>query len=477
MKFFRLDLLTLLISLFILNSCKNQDNIGLTNATGTISGTLVDTATVFTNTTNDDTVITSGITKSPLGYFKDPVLGTSTSNLITDLNLPGGEVSTNATYTVPAGTIYIDSAVLALNYADGFYGDSLTSRYKVNVYQLNQRLFQTQTYYNNSSFSYNSGVLLGTKTFYARPHDSLKVTDIVTGGPDTLKKVPPQIRIPIDTNFIRSILFTSSNPDLTSNLIFLNTVKGFFITMDQNQPGAGGTMMITAPGDSSLAVYMRNINGTTIDTVVLYMNISQHAAQITHVYSSAVKNAVANTTTHTDSLIYLQGLASLRAKIQFPYITSLFKNIGVSNVVINRAEIVITPQPGSDIPSYLVPQPQLTLYRYDDALQRVEVEDALSTDPRDLGSNAIFGGYWTPFSQGYHFLVTAYVQDLVLGKVVDHGTFIAPIDTTNTSSIDITPTPETAGRTIGVGNVTNTKSPLYPYRIRLNVIYTKTTKQ
>src|SRR6201989_2911988 len=99
MKFFRLDLLTLLISLFILNSCKNESTIGLTNGHGTISGSLIDTATVFANTTNDDTVVTSGITNVPVGFFKDPLLGTTTSNMITDINLPGAEVSDNVAYT------------------------------------------------------------------------------------------------------------------------------------------------------------------------------------------------------------------------------------------------------------------------------------------------------------------------------------------------------------------------------------------
>jgi hypothetical protein len=475
MKFFRLDLLTLLISLFILNSCKNEDTIGLTNGTGTISGSLVDTATVFTNTTPDDTVVTSGITNVPLGFFKDPVMGTTASDMITDLNLPGGGVSTNVTYTIPTGQIYIDSAVLKLQYANGFSGDSLTSRYKVNVYQLGQRFYSTQSYYNDSPWLYNNNTLLGTATFYARPHDTLKVTSLVNGGPDTLIKVVPQVRIRIDTNFIRRYLLSNPTGEIASNLIFLNEIKGLYLTMDQNQAGAGGIMMFAAPADSALEVHIRAVNGNTIDTSVVYLNISQHAAKIIHAYTPAVIAAKNNTTTHTDSLIYLQGLASLRAKISFPYILSLFKSIGNSNVVINRAEIVLTAAPGSDIPAYLTPQPYLSLYRYDIAHQRVSVEDASTTDPRHY-TNDIFGGIYSLTTRQYHFLVTSYIQDLIDGVTVDYGTFIGPIAGTNTSSVDIAATPETAGRAVVVGNA-KSSSPLYPYRIRLNVIYTKTNKQ
>jgi len=472
MKFFRLDLLTLLISLFILNGCKNEDTIGLTNGTGTISGSLVDTATVFANTTKEDTVVTSGITNVPLGFFKDAVMGTTTSNVITDINLPGASISSNASYTVPSGTIYIDSAILTLKYASsGFYGDSLTSKYKVNVYQLGQRFYSTQNYYNDSQWTYNSDNVLGSATFYARPHDTLKVTSVVNGGPDTLIKVVPQVRIRIDTNFIRSNLFNDAYNQLATNVLFQSHVKGFYLSMDQTQPGPGGILMFQAPADSALEVHIRSVNGNTIDTSVVYLNISQHAAQIAHAYSAAVTAAKNNTTTHKDSLIYLQGLASLRSKISFPYIKSLFKSLG-NNVVINRAEVVLTAAPGSDIPAYLTPQRYLSLYRYDIAHQRVSVEDATSTDPRSY-SNSIFGGYYSLTTHQYHFLITSYIQDLLDGATVDYGTYIGVIDGSNTTSVDIAATPEATGRAVVVGNPSSNSS-LYPYRIKLNIIYTKT---
>ena len=136
-------------------------------------------------------------------------------------------------------------------------------------------------------------------------------------------------------------------------------------------------------------------------------------------------------------------------------------------MVINRAELVVTIAPGGDIPSYLVPLPKLTLYRYDLANQPSYVEDGYSGSATYLGAGA-FGGFYNSPTQNYHFLVTTYIQDLLRGVTVDYGTYIAPIDTTSTSSVDISPTAETGARTIAVGN--NKSS---PYRIKLNVIYTK----
>jgi hypothetical protein len=134
MKFFRLDLLTLLISLFILNSCKNKDTIGLGADSSTqLNGSLIDTATVVVNTMPDignslskDSITTTGLTKIPFGYLNDPIFGTTESNVAMSLNLPG-----SSAYSLPSGTISIDSAVLVMPYADGFYGDSLTSKYKI----------------------------------------------------------------------------------------------------------------------------------------------------------------------------------------------------------------------------------------------------------------------------------------------------------------------------------------------------------
>lgn len=469
MKFFRLDLLTLLISLFILNSCKNQTAIGLpVNSSGQLTGSLTDTATVFTNTTTDDSVVTSGISKSPMGYFLDPAMGSTTVNLVTDLNLPG-----SAAYTIPTGNITVDSAILILQYDTGFYGDSLTSKYKVNVYQLAERPYSAnEPYYNTKVWKYNSSALIGSRSFYSRTHDTLKVDTIVSGGPDTLVKVAPQLRVPMDVNFIHQILFGDGAP-VTTNLLFKNAVKGLYITIDPTQTtGAGGIFMIKDPATySSIQVYERTTNGSTVDTSIVTLPISVYASQISHNYTAQVKAAL-NHTTPSDTTIYLQGLGGLRSKISFPYIQNLFKSLGgASNVVINRAELVLTPVPLSDIPAYLTPQIKLSLYKYDIAHQRTTIEDATSTDSRSY-SVGVFGGFYSQTTNNYHFLVTSYLQDLISGKTIDYGTFIGPIDDSNTSSVDVAATPETAGRTVAVGN-----SKTSPYRIKLNVIYTKIPKQ
>jgi len=466
MKFFRLDLLTLLISLFILNSCKNQGTVGLgLNSSAQLNGSLIDTATVYTNTVLDDTVATTGLTKTPLGYFKDPIFGTTQSDIATDLNLPGS-------YTTPTGTVVIDSARLVLQYADGFYGDSIASTYTANVYQLNERFNDGVTYYNDKTWNYNSNTLLGSLTFKARPHDTVKIYNILSGAPDTLMKAPPQIRIPISTNFVNTYLFNATSNTLASNTIFQNMVKGMYITIDKTKStGAGGILMIKS---DTLSVYYRSINGTTIDTLQAYLPISKMAAAITHSYSTTILTELSNTASSRGT-IYLEGLSGLRAKVSFPnLLVNLRNNLAKkdSDIILNRAELVLTPQPGSFVPYR--PIARLTMYRLDIANQRAYVEDATTTADVRSGGPAVFGGVYNPTTNQYIFVITAYLQDLLLNRTTDYGTYIAPIDTSSVTStaVPVLATPSVAARTVAGGGANKSS----PYQIRLNIIYTKIAK-
>jgi hypothetical protein len=467
MKFFRLDLLTLLISLFILNSCKNQDTVGLgVNSSTQISGALVDTSTVTINTVREDSVVTSGpLSKTPLAYFNDPIFGRTESNILTDLNLPGATA-----YVLPSGTISIDSTRLVLGFADGFYGDSVASSYKINVYQAKTKYNTSVAYYSNTLLGdYSSQALLGTLTFKARTHDSIKIYDILTGKPDTLKKVKAQIRIPINNNFVISNFFNASSTTLASNAVFLNSVKGLYLTLDKTQTtGAGGVFMLSTA--DTLAIYCKIVNGTTIDTTQIMLPIKNLAASINHTYTTTITEEL-NNTTSSRSTFYLQGLAGLRAKVSFPSLLLNLRNNLLkkdSDIVLNRAELVVTPGPSTNIPYRALPK--LTMYSLDIAHQRISIQDASTSDPR-AGGVSIFGGYFNPTRNQYHFVVTAYLQDLLSKKTVDYGTYIAPVDTTNTSTVDIAATPQVGARTVAVGSDKNST-----YKIKLNIIYTKIKK-
>ncbi|HTK22003.1 MAG TPA: DUF4270 family protein, partial [Mucilaginibacter sp.] len=235
--------------------------------------------------------------------------------------------------------------------------------------------------------------------------------------------------------------------------------------------GAGGTFMFS--NADSLKVYYRAIpaDGTTPDTSYVTLPITTSVAQIKRTPSTTIKAEVTDTTKSKD-LIYLEGMAGTKVRIKFPYLKNLVSSLG--KIVINRAELVVTPQPGSTIP--FGPLPKLTMYKYDISNQIVRLQDATTTDPRYI-SPSVFGGYYARTSKGnaYHFIITGYIQDLVDGVTKDYGTFLAPVDTTSKTSIDVAPTTQMAGRLIAVGTPAKS-SANYPYRIKLNLIYTKVNK-
>ena len=175
------------------------------NSSNQINGSLIDTSTIQLNTVLDDTVATTGLAKTPLAYFNDPIFGITQSDIATDLNLPS-----STAFTLPSGTIFIDSARLVLKYADGFYGDSVSSVYTVNVFQLGEKFSETTTYYNDKTWKVQPN-LIGSLTFNARTHDSIKIYNIIAGAPDTLMKVPPQIRIPINPAFINEFFLMQAH--------------------------------------------------------------------------------------------------------------------------------------------------------------------------------------------------------------------------------------------------------------------------
>ncbi len=472
MKFFRIDLLTLLISLFILGSCKNQNDIGLPVGDQQINGTLLvyDDITVKTDTDNVYVQAPGANgTKVPLSDLNDNILGTTESGIAAALNLPA-----SSAYTVPTGTVTTDSVVMELRYADGFYGDSLNSKYRVSVYPLKEKISQP-AYYTNRTWNYDSLATLNSTNaaINIRPKTQVRIFNVIKGAPDTLRNVAAQLRLRLNNSTIPNLLFNNATA-VTSTTAFQNAFNGIYLRLKRDQAGqVGGTAMFNLDS-SRVNVYYRVMNNGVTDTSVVSLPVISNVPYVKpryNAYPAVVKSAL--TSTASDQTFYLQGLAGLRAKVSFPNLKTMFGSADVNSIAINRAELVITPKPGTYLPPF-VPQPQLTMYRLDIAKQRQLLPDANGSntqgalDPRFF-STAVFGGYFLNVQKEYHFVITGYLQDLLKGRLTDYGTYIGTIDATaQTSAVAVGSTLQTAGRVVAVG--TDKSS---PYRLKLNIIYTK----
>jgi len=461
MKYIKLDLLTLLIGLFIFSSCEKKGTIGLDiDPQDSIKSIFTDTITINAVTVAEDSVATSGISQNPLGFIKDPVFGNTEANLALGLTLPsaGYTFGTNPT---------LDSAVLVLKYGDEFYGDSINSNYTVNVHQLKTVYNAGKTHYNKTAWGdYSGDEVIGSLGNIKRFawNDSTSIMAIVKAGPDVRTAVAPQIRIPISGDFIRDHFLNANADNFKNATTFADFIKGLYVTINKTQTtGNGGIIFVNLQSTvSALEIYYKSTNTSgAIDTnVASFTAVGASEIKQENNYDADIATQLADAS-KSYSQVYVQPMGRLRAKLNFPYIKKL-KEIG--NISVNKAELLIPIQSGSDNP--LKPAPRLTLYQLDIAGQRKAVPDnAIGVDNRYLDER-VFGGFYNSTTKTYSLNITSYIQDLISKPIVQYDTFIAPIDLPLTGRSNITPAANTAARAILGG-------PDAVSRIKLKLTYTK----
>ncbi|HUH33894.1 MAG TPA: DUF4270 domain-containing protein, partial [Daejeonella sp.] len=440
MKLYKQDLLTLLISLFIFTGCENPDSIGLdVDPENAIEGKLIDSVTVRSATVKEDSVTTNGLSKYPMGYLNDPSFGPTDAKLAVSLNLPSESVSFGK-------SPILDSAVLVLRYSDEYTGD-VNSQLMVEVGQLAERLTINSNYFSNAEHPAKPGTV-GSKLAKVNLKDSVSIIQIVKGQPDITVKRGPQLRIPLSAAFIQTNFLNADSTHFKNTSAFNDFIKGLQIRVNKDlTTGAGGLATFNlADSTSRVEVYYRNQSGTTIDTTVRVfpVNTSASAATVTHSYAGTPVETQLKAPATTYEVNYIQPLGGVKTHLTFPYIENL-KALG--NITINKAELVVQVQTGTDIFS---PSPRLFLYRTDIAGQRQLIPDVL------LGiSDASLGGIYIAASKQYKFTLTAYVQDLLNGKLNQYNTYITAIDSKASNDQALFPSPSTVSRVaIGSGSGT-----------------------
>jgi len=467
MRFYKIDLLTLLIGLFLFASCKSSNTIGLdVDPETAVSGELIDSVTIRTETLREDPTNTNGISRYPLGLLNDPVLGTTEASLAMSVNLP------NAAYKIQLDAA-LDSAVLVLPYASEFYGDS-TAIYSVDVHQLRDDLSTQTAFMSNKDWAFNTSSelvpngVVGNFTGRIKPNTPVKYTKVIAGKPDSVVGVKA-LRIPLDKQFITAQILKIPVNALTNDAFFNARFKGLHVSVNKTRvTGRGAIAHFNMAGTAGamLEVYFKQSNATTagkIDTVAGEFPITPTtnpvAATIKHNYTGTpVETQLANPTVQYQTT-YLQGTSGLRNKISFPHLANLVQSLG-GKVIINKAELVVPIEAGSDV-SPFDPASRMALYRYDIGGQRVHIPDVevLLPDSRVVPS---YIGRYNSTNKNYTFIVTRYMQELLDGKTVDYGTFLSP-----SVDYDLFGLPTSSSRSVigSFGNTTN--------KVKLNIYYTK----
>ncbi|WP_222537208.1 DUF4270 domain-containing protein [Pedobacter polysacchareus] len=476
MKFTKQDLLTMLIGLFLFSSCKDNNTIGLAPDGDAISGDLYDNTTLTTRTQREDAVAASALTRFPIGLMVDPVFGTSEAGVAMTVNIP------SVGYRFGNNPI-VDSAVLVLPYSTQFYGDS-TAKYDFAVKQLTTDMSLETSYLSSKEWFKNTSDVLGTNLDHQqRPTTSFKVTNIVTGKPDTAATVAPQLRIRLNPTLIQNRIVKLDTNIYARNDLFTSKFNGLYVNVTR-ATGVGAIAFFNfdqitdVNNGAKLQIYYRK-DGTsplTFDTVSVIFPIdkttSPVSAYVKHTYTADINTQLNDPSATQYPKTYIQGLTGLRNKISFDF--SEFKTLTAgSKVSVNKAELVIDLSPEDDV--YFKPAPRLRLYRYDAAGLAINLPDndravsgVSAGDPRALPAQELFGGYFDSVNRRYIFSITAYVQDLIDGKKQDYGTFIAP---TPSTEFTLSPWAASAERSILLAPVKNAAAGTK--RMKLNIFYTK----
>lgn len=389
----RKDLLIFLISLFILQACKKEGDIGLEQQIDEegLSGALIDTSTIRTFSVKDDSLISSRYARNQLGEFQDPLFGNTKASIAFQAVLSQNNVNFG---TNPV----LDSIVLVMGYivdnTARYYGDT-NSVMEVNVQQLDEDITEDSVYYSNRVFRTKSEII-GTVNYRPNPTDSITVQNIRDGRPDTVAKLPPHLRIRLKDSFGQELLSKSGSIDLSENTVFLNTYKGFNITA-KRLSGDGGIMSfdLTNNNRSYIVLYYKNSTDTTnfifnINSVAANINRYEHDYTGTEVFTQLGDSTLGQTKT------FIQSLAGLRGKLAFPN----FKRLTDSGMIaVNKAELIVKPYLGTESPYAPIAQISLKARRVDNTEFIIQ--------------NATYNAS----KKEYRLIITNYIQQYVAGKL------------------------------------------------------------
>lgn len=453
----KVGLLTMLISLFVFNACKKNTTIGLNiDDDLALNSQVVIDSTLITQLLEEDSIPTNNQTNNPLGFFKDPIFGETQADIAAALTLPNG-----STAKFDASAV-LDSAVLVLPYA-GFYGDSLNTNYKVEVRELNEPLYESNSstfYFNTKQWAHKTNLLGSSDVFSVSAlKKEFAIVDIIIGKKDTVKKVIPQLRIKLNTETITKLFLKADSATLSSNINFTNYFKGLYISLNKEATITNGGVFLfntLTSGAARLDIFYKETKANKIDTLQKSFALAGNQGNVaSHIKWDYTGTVLATEIGKTNSeKLYLKGLAGTKIKVSFPNIKNI-KNLG-KQITINKAQLIIKVVDGSQTP--YAPLPLLKVYRWDIANRPQLLPDESQNDPRNIGEGYI-GGVYNTTSKNYIFNVTAYIQDLLSGKT-DYGTFISTISYTDAKSNS-----SNFGRAIIGGSLGN-------YKIQLKVYYT-----
>ncbi len=341
MKFNKLDLLILFISLFIFSACKKENQLGLDEAIGNngLSGDFTDTLSISAYSVKDDSLIASNFVRNQAGDFNDPAFGNTKAKLAFQVGLSRSNVNFG-------NNPVLDSIVLVMAYPTdlplAYYGDT-SSVFSIQAHELLEDIHNDSIYYTNRTFNFDAAPI-GSSSYKVNTKDSLTIQSIIQGGPDTLIKVAPHIRIKLNHAFGQRLFEMASRNELAENDIFIDKFKGIYLDVIRSS-GNGGILSfdLSSSNRSNMILYYKS-GSDTGNFMFTVTSASANVNAYSHDYTGTVIEQQLNDTSLGNQNVYIQSLAGVRTRLTFPNLASL-NDSGL--IAINKATLVLHLEPGS----------------------------------------------------------------------------------------------------------------------------------
>lgn len=396
------QLKTLLAALLLILACsctKTTESIGdgLLPEGDAIGAYFTDTIRIVCHSEAIDSMATKGMTTVLLGSMTDPIMGTTTANIFTQLHLS----TTNQRFGANPS---IDSAVLQLGLS-GYYGDTTTTQ-TVHVYELAEKLDLENDYYQFSDIDVKPTDL--ANSFQFKPHP--KTISVV--GNDTLTQAV--IRIPLDNSFGEQLVMADTSV-YGSVTAFKNFMRGLKVSCeDVSQGGAISYLLPTSNSITKLELYYHESDTSMGMRYDFYITSEDcYFNQYLHDYSAGspafVQQVVNGDTALGQQKLYLQSMGGVRTLLRFPNIHTWGDTLQHAHLIINEAKLILPMSREDEDSTGYTPISSLALLSFNS-------DGSTTVIPDYFEGTSYYGGTYSSTSKSVFFRISEYLQDLVGGS-------------------------------------------------------------
>ena len=344
--------LLLLGWVFAMGACSSDMTVGSFMVSPSGKMVYTDTCTVHLTSQVVDSLVTTNTGIVYCGSYDDTYFGTTTAIGYTCFNLntfaSSSPISTGVTYPV-----IFDSLILSLRPAKRFYGDTLQEM-TIHIHQLKELIEDNEDEY---GFCYNTSSI---------PYEETPVVSY-TFNPKPRRTEPVEIRLPdaMGEDLLEKI--RNSADEVSTVEKFRRYFKGFALVPDEADQAVLGFHAVDTM--FFMQLYYHTIMEYRTDYTITFpihpgYQFNQYRFDRTGSPTEGLVDGETDLSSYaTGHRSFVQGLAGMYSKIEFPYLNDIEKTGKLSAVV--SAELQLYPARGADGDATPLPS-KITLYISDE---------------------------------------------------------------------------------------------------------------